>query len=170
MQQQHSFWQQTHSSSLVSVPENDQHWLSLCYEWVSTKTVLFMSENTAAITFLGFVILNCDFTGDLECFHVMDSAWSQTYSSQWTSMSSCLLSRKTNYRLHFVPCSIFPVWLPRFNWHWEGCSVCTTKQVSYPVAGIMYNRVTDFCEHHIHGNKVRNLPFLPPHGIKWGNR
>jgi hypothetical protein len=27
---------------------------------------------------------------------------------------------------------------------------------------LMYNRVTDFCEHHFHGNKLGNLTFWPP--------
>jgi hypothetical protein len=45
---------------------------------------------------------------------------------------------KTNYRFDFIPCPFFPVWLPRFNWHWEGCSVCLTEQICHLVAGIMY--------------------------------
>jgi hypothetical protein len=27
---------------------------------------------------------------------------------------------------------------------------------------LIYNRVTDFCEHHFHGNKLGNLTFRPP--------
>ena len=37
---------------------------------------------------------------------------------------------KTNYRLHFIPCPFFPVWLSWFNWHYEGCSLCIKEKIA----------------------------------------
>lgn len=138
MQQLYSFWQPTQSSSTVSAPwkrpalvvgvlwVKSTKWSCACLRWrfhhLSSfcHLELWFYRKPGMLPCYGFFL-----TRDLQLtvdFHEFNT----------------FCPGKTNYRLHFMPCQFFPVWLPQFHWHWEDCSVCITEKVCHLVAGTMY--------------------------------